>query len=144
MYCPTVIDSDIQRYTVIYRDIELYTATYSDILLYSNIQWYTAISQAARQGFAVLMASAIVVLKHETSTTYQSHIYESILIWNLDRVITSSVSATLPRLVKIVSAVAPPPGGEIYGLHAFVYYYFCFYILWHTYSLYPWTDFNAQ
>jgi len=35
-------------------------------------------SQAARQGLAVLMASAIVVLKHETSTTYQSHIYKSI------------------------------------------------------------------
>jgi len=36
------------------------------------------ISQAARQGLAVLMATAVVVLKHETSTTYQSHIYESI------------------------------------------------------------------
>jgi len=35
-------------------------------------------SQAARQGIAVLMATAEVVLKHETSTTYQSHIYESI------------------------------------------------------------------
>jgi len=35
-------------------------------------------SQAARQGLAVLMASAVVVLKHETSTTYQIHIYESI------------------------------------------------------------------
>jgi len=36
------------------------------------------LSQAARQGLAVLMATAVVVLKHETSTTYQSHIYESI------------------------------------------------------------------
>jgi len=35
-------------------------------------------SQAAWQGLAVLMASTVVVLKHETSTTYQSHIYESI------------------------------------------------------------------
>jgi len=32
--------------------------------------------QVARQGLAVLMATAVVVLKHETSTTYQSHIYE--------------------------------------------------------------------
>jgi len=30
--------------------------------------------QAAWQGLAVLMATAVVVLKHETSTTYQSHI----------------------------------------------------------------------
>jgi len=41
------------------------------------------------------------------------------LIWNLDRVITSRVSATLPSLVKIVSAAAPPRGGEIYGSRAF-------------------------
>jgi len=33
-------------------------------------------SQAARQGLAVLMATAVVVLKHETSTTNQSPIYE--------------------------------------------------------------------
>jgi len=36
------------------------------------------LSQAAQQGLAVLMATAKVLLKHETSTTYQSHIYESI------------------------------------------------------------------
>jgi len=30
-------------------------------------------SQAARQGLAVLMASAVVVLKHETSTLRQRH-----------------------------------------------------------------------
>jgi len=35
-------------------------------------------SQAAWQGLAVLMATAVVVLKHDISTTYQSHIYESI------------------------------------------------------------------
>jgi len=35
-------------------------------------------SQAAWQGLVMLMATAVVVLKHETSTTYQSHIYESI------------------------------------------------------------------
>jgi len=35
-------------------------------------------SQAARQGLAVLMASASVVLKHETSTLRQSHNFISI------------------------------------------------------------------
>jgi len=35
-------------------------------------------SQAARQGLAVLMASAVVVLKHETSTHRQSHNFMSI------------------------------------------------------------------
>jgi len=35
------------------------------------------ISQAAQQGLDVLTASAVVVLKYETSTTYQSHNYES-------------------------------------------------------------------
>jgi len=34
--------------------------------------------QAARQGLAVLMASAVVVLKHETSTLRQSHNFISI------------------------------------------------------------------
>jgi len=36
------------------------------------------ITGSPRQGLAVLMATAKVLLKHETSTTYQSHIYESI------------------------------------------------------------------
>jgi len=35
-------------------------------------------SKAARQGLAVLMASAGVVLKHETSTLRQSHNFISI------------------------------------------------------------------
>jgi len=38
----------------------------------------TSPAQAARQGLAVLTVTAEVVLKHETSTTYQSHIYETI------------------------------------------------------------------
>jgi len=33
----------------------------------------TCVSQAFRQGLAVLMASAVVVLKHETSTLCQTH-----------------------------------------------------------------------
>jgi len=36
------------------------------------------ISQAARQGLAVLMASAVVVLKHETSILHQRHNFISI------------------------------------------------------------------
>jgi len=45
-----------------------------------NIQWKTwiVVSQAARQGLAVLMASASLVLKHETSTLRQSHNFISI------------------------------------------------------------------
>jgi len=39
---------------------------------------YIVLSQAARQGLAVLMASAVVVLKHETSTIRQRHIFISI------------------------------------------------------------------
>jgi len=35
-------------------------------------------SHAARQGLAVLMAPAVVVLKHETSTLRQSHNFISI------------------------------------------------------------------
>jgi len=38
------------------------------------------ISQAARQGLAVLMASAVVVLKHENSTPRQSHNFISIAL----------------------------------------------------------------
>jgi len=74
------------------------------------------------------MATAVVVLKHETSTLRQSHIYESIDL-KLVRVITSRVSATLPSLVKIVSAVAPPRGGEIYGSRAFFIIIFVFIFL---------------
>jgi len=70
------------------------------------------------------------VLKHETSTTYQSHIYESIdLKFGLDMVITSRISATLPSLVKIVSAGGAPHVVVKYtGGVPFIFYYFCFYI----------------
>jgi len=37
-----------------------------------------ATSQAARQGLAVLMASAVVLIKHETSTLRQGHNFISI------------------------------------------------------------------
>jgi len=68
---------------------------------------FVNLSQAARQGVAVLMASTVVVLKHEPSTQV-TILYQ--LILNLAWVIASGVSATLPSLVKIVSAVAPPRG----------------------------------
>jgi len=41
---------------------------------------YIYISQAARQGLAVLMASASVVLTHETSTLRQRHNFISIAL----------------------------------------------------------------
>ena len=41
--------------------------------------------------------------------------------------ITSLRSKTLPNLVTIISAVAPPHGGEISGSRAFHYYFFCFF-----------------
>jgi len=68
------------------------------------------------------------------------------LTWNLNRVITSRVSATLLSLVKIVLAVAPSRGDEMYGSRAFfiIIILFSFYIPWHAYSLYLWTDLNAQ
>jgi len=82
--------------------------------------------QPGEGGLAVLMVSAVVALKHETSTkaTFMNQ-----LIWNLDWVITSRVSTTLPSLVKIVSAVAPPRGGEIYGSRAFFIIIFVFIFL---------------
>jgi len=67
----------------------------------------------------MLMATAKIVLKHETSTTTKAT-FMNHLILNLEWVITSRVSATLPSLVKIVSAVAPPRGGEITGPVPFI------------------------
>jgi len=54
-------------------------------LIYSEeirLPFYRAVrhqhSQAARQGLAVLMASAVVVLQHETTTLHQCHNFISI------------------------------------------------------------------
>jgi len=60
-----------------------------------------------------------VVLKHEIQPLTKATFMHQ-LILNLVRVITSRVSATLPSLVKIVSAVVPPRGGEIYESRAFI------------------------
>jgi len=46
------------------------------------------------------------------------------LIWNLDRLISSRVSATLPSLVKIVSAVAPHVVVKYAGRVPFIFFYF--------------------
>jgi len=76
-----------------------------------------SLTQAARQGLAVLMASAVVVLKHKSSTTYQSHIYESIDLKFVygDHVTRFSNPA---KFGEDHSVVAPPRGGEIYGSRA--------------------------
>jgi len=68
--------------------------------------------QATRQGLAVLMATAVVVLKHETSITYQSHIYESIdsKFGQGNKVTRFSNSAKFGE-DRFVS----PHSGEIYG-----------------------------
>ena len=46
------------------------------------------------------------------------------LFSNMARVITSRGSTTLPNLIWIVWAVAPPRSGEISGSRAFYYYYY--------------------
>jgi len=60
------------------------------------------------------------------------------LIFNLERGITSRASATLPSLVKIVSAMAPPRGGEIYVSRAFLLFLllFLFFIFLETLTAY--------
>jgi len=50
----------------------------SEINTLERVQQRYKGSQAARQGLAMLMASAVVVLKHETSTLRQSHNFISI------------------------------------------------------------------
>jgi len=54
------------------------------------------------------------------------------LIWNLNRVIRSRVPATLPSLMKIVSVVAPPRGGKIYGSRAFFIIFVFIFLDTHT------------
>ena len=75
-------------------------------------------------GLAMLMAMINVVQKWKTSTTYQSHTYESFGL-QFARFITSR-SSNLPSLVRIVLAVAPARGGEIFGSRVFNYYFFVF------------------
>jgi len=74
------------------------------------IQW----SQAARQSVAVLLPSAVVVLKHDTSTLRQSHNLISI-DFTFAFVITLGRSPALPNLVWIQWAIETPRGGNING-----------------------------
>jgi len=72
-------------------------------------------SQAARQGLALLMASAVVVLKHETSTLRQSHKFISIdLTFGVGDYVGEVTSpdkfGSDPRW-----AIKTPSGGNIYG-----------------------------
>jgi len=55
----------------------------------------------ARQGLAVLMASAVVVLKHETSTLRQRHNFISIDFKYGVGDITFRRSPTLTKLVRV-------------------------------------------
>jgi len=93
----------------------------------------------------------VIVLKHETSTTYQIHIYESIDWWRFLKIV--SEEETLKKFGENRFSGGAPTWWwnmglrEIYGSRAFYYYYYyyyCFYIPWHAYSLYPWIDFNAH
>jgi len=63
-----------------------------------------AVRQAARQGLAVLMASAVVVLKHVSKIKIQPFAKDTILyqlISNLAWVITLGRLPALPNLVRI-------------------------------------------
>jgi len=57
---------------------EMFSARKSQPKHNSVRSYYSNNSQAARQGLPVLMASAVVVLKHETSNLRQSHNFISI------------------------------------------------------------------
>jgi len=82
-------------------------------------------SQAARPGLAVLMASAVVALKHETSTLPKVTIlFQS--IWHLAWVITLGRSPALLNLVRIRWAVETPRGVNIYGYCDFFVFLFLY------------------
>jgi len=94
-------------------------------------------SQAARQGLAVLMASAVVVMKQETSTIRQRHNFLSIDL-------TLGVSNYVREVTSPDKVGSGPMSGRdatwgnIYGYCDF------FYILQQSYSPYPWTNFRTQ
>jgi len=80
-----------------------------------------------RQGLAVLMASTVVVLKHEISTLRQSHTFISIdLTYGVSDYVIGRLSA-LPNLVRIRWAVETPRGRNIYESCDFliVFLFFC-------------------
>jgi len=112
-----------------------------------SLNLHLAVSQAARQGLAVLMASASVVLKHETSTLRQRHNFISIDL----KFRVSDYVREVTRPAKFGSC--PMSGRDAtWGQHIRVLWvfkkhfllFFCFYILQQSYSPYPWTNFSAQ
>jgi len=64
-----------------------------DILVLTGGLWSDHLSQAARPGLALLMASAVVVLKHETSALRQRHNRHVREVTNPDKVGSGLMSA---------------------------------------------------
>jgi len=76
------------------------------------------LSQAARQGLAVSMASAVVVLKHETSTIRQRHNYLSIDL-------TFGVSDYVREVTSPEKVDSSPMSGRdaTWGQHIFSFFF---------------------
>jgi len=92
-----------------------------------------ASSQAARQILAVLMASASVVLKHETSTLRQMRNFISIYL-------RFGVSDNVREVTSPAKFGSGPMSGRdaTWGQHRRVLtYLFCLYILQQSYNPYP-------
>jgi len=104
---------------------------------------YWCTSQAARQGLAVLMAYASVVLKHETSTLRQSHNFISIDL-------KFGMSNNVGKVTSPAKFGSDPICGRdaTWGQHIRVLWLFSlvfvFFILQQSYSPYPWTNVRAQ
>jgi len=85
---------------------------------------------------AVLMASAVVVLNHETSTLRQSHNFKSIHFKfgmgdNVREVTNPDKFGSVPMNGRNAT------WGNIYGSCVFFYFVFSFFILQQSYSPYP-------
>jgi len=91
--------------------------------LYTRVRMIN-ISQAALQGLAVLIASAVVVIKHETTPTFTKVTILYQFIWHLAWVILFGRLPALPNLVRIRWAVETPRGGNIYGSSDFFSFYY--------------------
>jgi len=84
--------------------------------------YYWSLSQAARQGLAVLMASAVAVQKHETSNLRKGTILYQ-LFSNLAWMITLGRSPTLTKLVQVRQALETRRGANEYGYCDFLFFY---------------------
>jgi len=108
------------------KPIQIFPWVSGQLLIYNHIYILSLVieSQAARQGLAVLLVSAVVVLKHDTSILCQSHNFISIDfkfgVGDYVREVTSPA-----KVVWIQWAVETPRGGNVYGSYAF----FAFFIL---------------